>query len=137
MPTYKLKLDTLRCIQPRSAGQYHDTVTVLFYACPAGKLPSDQQKLLSPIGIRGPRMDIHFGPGYSYKFERNDRAFGSGRNFDWEVLVDLPEDSVANWEVGIVVFNDRDVDDPYAATKFITAVALAGASGAVGAASYS
>lgn len=133
MASYRVKLDSIKCIQPRSAGQYHDTITVFFYATPAGKTPADAMQLKSPLGIRHPsRMNVHFGPGSSHTFKRNDTAFGYGQNFDWELRVDLPDDSTANWDVGIVVWNDRDIDDPFAVTKLITALTLAAAGGAAG-----
>ncbi|MCT0207734.1 hypothetical protein [Synechococcus sp. CS-1332] len=90
-------------------------------------------RLSSPLGItNGPRIDPHFGPGDSFALIRDDNAWGYGRNIDWELVVDLPDDSLANWDVSITLWNIRGVDDPYAVTKLVTALGVAAAGGAAG-----
>ncbi|MCT0208666.1 hypothetical protein KQ305_13235 [Synechococcus sp. CS-1332] len=89
--------------------------------------------LSSALGItNGPRIDPHFGPGDSFALVRDDNAWGYGRNIDWELVVDLPDDSLANWDVSIMLWNNRGIDDPYAVTKLVTALGLAAAGGAAG-----
>lgn len=134
MARYRVKLDAIHCLQSTSAGQYNDTLTVLFAIKPAHQGAPDADMVLnSPLGMRGKRLDIRFAPGTSHKLVRQDSAFGYGRNFDWELTVDIPEDSDANWIVEVLLVNDRDIDDPYAITKLLTGLGLAAGTGGAGA----
>ena len=133
MTLYRFTLDSITCRQPRSQGEYFDTLSIaMYWRKPPSLEPRDMR--VSPLGLQGRRISHAFGPGTTHELKPADRA-GSpwpGLEAPWEMTVDLP-DNGRNVVVGVLVVNQRDISDPYAVTKAVTALGTAVAVGAGGA----
>ena len=131
MARFQFTLNSVTCEQPRSAGQYHDAVALLFSVSKPAQAPEPDGLLVAPLGLQGPRYTHLFGPGYTHSLAPNPSTFGPGFDRPWSLEIDLPE-SGRNRELSIVIVNQRHVKDPYKFTKTVTALALAAGFGAAG-----
>ncbi|WP_157033701.1 hypothetical protein [Belnapia moabensis] len=78
----------------------------------------------SPLGMRGPRLDIFFLPGATHRFIRTQ--FSAGTDLDWMLEWDVEDGDDGFYKIAVEPWNDRDVKDPYLLTRVLLAAGVAG-----------